>query len=92
MAEPSAAWPSSAGDDGGGGVQDALAEGPLDDQEGEDDLQAEAPGDGAPADGAAVGGEGVGDAEKDKKAKQSGKPCQMSVSNAVGWMICIGKV
>ena len=42
-----------------------LAEAPLDDEEGEEDLQAETPGDGAPADGAAVGGEGVGDAEED---------------------------
>ena len=35
--------------------EDALADGPLEDEEGEDELQAEAPDDGAPADGAAVG-------------------------------------
>src|SRR5271156_1546223 len=34
-----------------------LAVGPIDDEIGEDDLQAEAPGDGFPADGAAIGGE-----------------------------------
>ena len=44
-------------DAGSGGVEDALAEGPLEDHEGEEDLQAETPDDGAPADGAAVGGE-----------------------------------
>ena len=50
-----------AGDDGRDVVQDGLTGVPLDDQEGEDDLQREAPGDGAPADGAAIGGEGVGE-------------------------------
>ncbi len=49
--------------------EDALAEAPLDDEEGEDDLQAETPGHGAPADGAAVGGEGIGEAEKGDEAE-----------------------
>ena len=53
----------------GDAAEDALAEAPLDDEEGEDDLQAEAPGYGAPADGAAVGGEGVGEAEEGDEAE-----------------------
>jgi len=43
--------------------EDELSEAPLDDEEGEEDLQGEPPSDGAPADGAAIGGEGVGDAK-----------------------------
>ena len=58
-----------AGDDGGDAAEDALAEAPLDDEEGEDDLQAETPGYRAPFDSAAVGGEGVGEAEEGDKAK-----------------------
>ena len=56
--------------------EDASGRCPLDDQEGEEDLQAEAPGDGAPADGAAVGGEGVGEAEEDDETEQSGESGQ----------------
>ncbi len=71
--EPSAEWPSRAGDDAGDGAEDGLAEGPLDDEEGEEDLEAEAPGDGAPADGAAVGGEGVGEGKEGDEAEEAGE-------------------
>ena len=64
------------GDDGGGGVEDALAERPLDDKEGEENLQRETPGDGAPADGAAVRREGPGEREKDGKAEEAGESGQ----------------
>ena len=64
------------GDDGRGGVEDALAERPLDHEEGEEDLQAEAPGDGAPADGAAVGGGEPSDGEEDGEAEQAGESGQ----------------
>ena len=64
------------GDDGGGGVEDLLAEGPLDDEDGEKDLEAEAPGDGAPADSATVGGEGVGEGEEGDEAEQAGESGQ----------------
>ena len=53
-----------AGDDGGDFVKDSLSGVPLDDEEGEEDLQAEAPDDGAELDGAAIGGEGVGEGEE----------------------------
>ncbi len=66
-----------AGDDGGDAAcRMRLAEGPLDDEEGEDDLEAEAPGYGAPADGAAVGGEGVGEREEDDESEKSGESRQ----------------
>ena len=58
-----------AGDDGRDAAEDVLTEVPLDDEEGEDDLQTESPGHGAPADGAAVGGEGVGEAEEGDEAE-----------------------
>lgn len=58
-----------AGDDAGDVGEDGLAIGPLDDSEGEDDLQAKSPGHGPPADGATIGGEGIGEAEKGDKAK-----------------------
>ncbi len=58
-----------AGDDAGDAGEDDLAGVPLDDREGEEDLQAEAPDDGAPADGAAIGGERVGDREEDDEAE-----------------------
>jgi len=57
-------------------VEDALAGVPLDDKEGEEDLQAEPPDHGAPADGAAVGGEGVGEAEEGDEAEQTGESRQ----------------
>ena len=57
-------------------VKDALAGVPLDDEEGEEDLQRESPGDGAPADGAAIGGEGVGETEKDDETEKSGESGQ----------------
>ena len=38
-----------AGDEVGDGCEDGLAVAPLDDEEGEEDLEAETPGDGAPA-------------------------------------------
>src|ERR1700679_3802808 len=41
---------------GAGFLEYPLAVGPIDDEIGEDDLQAQAPGDGFPADGAAIGG------------------------------------
>jgi len=56
--------------------EDALAGGGLDDDEGEDDLKAEPPGNCAPADGAAVGGEGVGEADKGDEAEKTGETCQ----------------
>ena len=61
------------GDDGGDGVEDELAGRPLDDREGEEDLEAEAPENGAPADGAAVRRGGVGNGEEYKKTEQSGE-------------------
>ncbi len=64
------------GDGVAGRMENRLAVGPLDDEEGEDDLQAESPRDGAPADGAAVGGEGVGEPEKDDEAEKSRKSMQ----------------
>ena len=64
------------GDDSGDGAEDGLAVVPLDDEEGEDDLEAETPGDGAPLDGAAVGGESVGEAEKGDESEKSGESCQ----------------
>ena len=64
------------GDDVGDVVEDDLAGVPLDDEEGEEDLQAESPGNGAPADGAAVGGEGVGEAEEGDEAEQTGESRQ----------------
>src|SRR5271154_6837894 len=42
---------------GAGFLEDPLAVGPIDDEVGEGDLEAEAPGDRFPADGAAIGGE-----------------------------------
>ena len=57
------------GDDGGDFGQDDLAVGPLDDEEGEDDLEAEAPGYGAPLDGSAVGGESVGEGEEGDESR-----------------------
>jgi len=50
--------------DGRDAVEDGLAGVPLDDEEGKDDLEAEAPGHGAPLDGAAIGREGIGEAEE----------------------------
>src|SRR5665213_1696040 len=44
-----------AGDGVGAGLEDLLAVSPLDDKDGEDDLEAEAPGDGSPTDRATVG-------------------------------------
>ena len=64
------------GDDAGDGGEDGLAVGPLDDEEGEDDLEAEAPGYSAPADGAAVGGEGVGEDKKGDETEKSGESGQ----------------
>ena len=58
-----------AGDDPGDGSENVLAVGPLDDEEGEDDLQAKTPGNGAPTDGAAVGGERITKAQKGNEAK-----------------------
>ena len=57
------------GDDGGDAGENALAEAPLDDEEGEDDLQCKTPDHGAPLDGSAIGGEGVGEAEEGDEAK-----------------------
>jgi hypothetical protein len=74
--EPSAEWPRRPVMTPETAAEDGLAVGPLDDEEGEDDLQAETPGDGAPADGAAVGGEGVGEAEEGDEAEQTGETCQ----------------
>ena len=75
--EPSAAWPSRRGDcDAGALCEDGLAVGPLDDEEGEEDLEAESPGDGAPPDGAAVGGEGVGEREEGDESEKTGESCQ----------------
>ena len=51
------------------GGEEALADGRLDDEDGEDELEAETPGYGAPADGAAVGGEGVGEANESDEAE-----------------------
>lgn len=51
--------------------EDALAEGGFDDDDGEGDLEAEAPGYGAPADGSAIGGERVGEGEKDNETEKS---------------------
>ena len=65
-----------ASDEGGDAVQDELAGAPLDDKKGEENLQAEAPGNGAPADGAAIGGERVGKGEEDDEAEQSGETGQ----------------
>ena len=65
-----------AGDKAGDTLQDDLSGIPLDDREGEEDLQAKAPADGAPADGAAVGRESISDAEKDDEAEQTGESCQ----------------
>ena len=53
-----------------------LAGVPLDDQEGEDELEAETPGDGAPADGAAIGGESVGETDKGDETEKSGDSSQ----------------
>jgi len=64
------------GDDNTGLVQEGLAVGPLNDEEGEDDLKAEAPEDGAPADGAAIGREGVREAKKGDEAEKTGETCQ----------------
>jgi len=65
-----------AGDVAGDGGEDGLAVGPLDDQEGEEDLEAEAPEDGPPADGAAVGGESVGETKEGDETEKSGETCQ----------------
>jgi hypothetical protein len=65
-----------AGDEAGDFGEDNLAVAPLDDREGEDDLQAETPDDGLPANGAPVGGECVGESEKSEKTEQTGKTCQ----------------
>ena len=50
-------------------AEDALAEAPFNDEEGEDDLQTETPGYGAPADSAAISGEGIGQAKKRDEAE-----------------------
>ena len=57
-----------AGDGVGTDFEDFLAVAPLDDEDGEEELEAETPGDGAPLDGFAIGGECVGDAEKNEKS------------------------
>ena len=53
-----------------------LAEAPAQDEEGERDLQADAPGNGAHADGAAVGGEEPCQQQHGKQAKDSGESRQ----------------
>ena len=78
-----------AGDEVGDGLEHGLAIGPLDDGEGEDDLQAEAPDDGLPADGAPVGGEGVCQTEEGEQTEQTGEPCQDVRSEVrFGWRDC----
>ena len=56
--------------------EDALADGPLQDEDGEDDLQAEAPDDGAPADGPAVRRKDPCQKEHGEQAKDPGESCQ----------------
>ena len=56
--------------------EDALAGSGLNDDEGEDNLKAESPGNCAPADGAAIGREGVGGGEKDDESEKTGETSQ----------------
>ena len=46
------------------GGEDGLSVAPLDDEDGEDNLESETPEDGLPFDGAAIGGESVGESEE----------------------------
>ena len=59
-----------------GGGEDALADCGFEDDDGEDELEAEAPGYGAPLDGAAVGGEGVGERKKGDESEKTSETCQ----------------
>ena len=78
--EPSAAWPSMAVTWSADRLEDLLAEGPLNDEEGEEDLEAETPDDRAPPDRVAVSGERVSNAEKNSKSEQSGESAQRGCS------------
>ena len=58
------------------GGEDALADGGLEDNDGEDNLKAETPRYRAPLDGAAVSGEGVSEREKGEESEKTGETCQ----------------
>ena len=64
-------------------MEDGLAVGPLDDEEGEEDLEAESPGDGSPLDRTTVGGEGVGEREEGDESEKTGESCQRVCSPAL---------
>src|SRR5581483_9183824 len=64
----------------GAGGEDALAEIDLEDDVGEEELQAESPADRAPADGAAVGRKRVSDDEEDQQSEQTGVTTQSELS------------
>jgi hypothetical protein len=51
------------------GGEETLANGRLEDEDGEDELEAESPGHGAPADGSAIGGERVGQGDEGDKTE-----------------------
>ena len=78
------------GDDSGDGGEDGLAVAPLDDAEGEDYLEAEAPGYGAPLDGSAVGGECVGEGEEGDESEKSGVTSQGVLRREIGFE-CYGE-
>ncbi len=58
--------------------------------EGEDYLEAEAPGYGAPLDGAAVGGESVGEGEEGDESEKSGVTSQGVLRREIGFE-CYGE-
>ncbi len=58
------------------GGEDALAYGGFEDDDGEDELEAEAPGYCAPLDRTAIGREGVGETEKSDKSEKTCETCQ----------------
>jgi hypothetical protein len=60
----------------GGPLKNNLPDGPLDDQEGEEDLKTETPDDSAPTYRAASSRKGVANANKNSKSNQSSKSAQ----------------